>query len=85
MSSGKDPALTIDPKNTVTLAFYSLFFCRWALAISPANYPLLLCHIFNETVQLTQLGRWYTATQELEQKQKQITQNSTQTETTQKK
>ena len=61
MTSGKDPATTIDPKSTLTLALYSLFFCRWSLAITPANYPLLLCHIFNESVQIAQLVRWYNA------------------------
>jgi len=35
---------------------------RWALAVSPANYPLLLCHVANEAVQLTQLGRYFAAT-----------------------
>ena len=40
------------------LAVYSLLFMRWAIAISPANYPLLVCHIANEGVQLTQLGRY---------------------------
>jgi len=58
--SGKD-ASTIDPVMTSSLAVYSLFFMRWALAISPANYPLLICHISNEAVQLFQLGRWANA------------------------
>ena len=31
---------------------------RWAIAISPPNYPLLVCHIANEAAQLTQLGRY---------------------------
>jgi len=30
---------------------------RWALAISPTNYPLFVCHLCNEIVQLYQLGR----------------------------
>ena len=40
------------------LAVYSLLFMRWAIAISPPNYPLLVCHIANEAAQLTQLGRY---------------------------
>ena len=40
------------------LAVYSLLFMRWAIAITPANYPLLVCHIANEAAQLTQLGRY---------------------------
>jgi hypothetical protein len=34
---------------------------RWALAVTPANYPLLICHVSNEIVQVIQLGRWATA------------------------
>lgn len=40
------------------LCVYSLFFMRWALAITPANYPLLFCHFCNEVAQLSQLARW---------------------------
>jgi len=61
MMSTKDPATTIDPVMTSALAVYSVFFMRWALAVSPANYPLLLCHISNEVVQLVQLARYATA------------------------
>jgi len=48
----------IDPRMTSALAVYSFFFMRWSLAITPPNYPLLLCHICNEAAQLVQLGRW---------------------------
>jgi len=58
MLSSKDPGSTIDPIMTTSLAIYSLLFMRWAIAISPANYPLMVCHIANEAAQLTQLGRW---------------------------
>lgn len=49
------------PRVCSALAIYSLFFMRWALAVTPANYPLLFCHICNEGVQIGQLGRWATA------------------------
>jgi len=55
------PADTIDPKMSATLGIYSCFFMRWALAISPANYPLLVCHVINATLQTTQLVRYFTA------------------------
>jgi len=58
MMSTKDPATTIDPIMTTSLAVYSLLFMRWSIAISPANYPLLMCHIANEIVQATQLVRY---------------------------
>jgi len=54
------PPDTIDPKMTATLGIYSCFFMRWALAISPANYPLLVCHICNVVAQSTQLVRYFT-------------------------
>src|ERR1700730_15549957 len=53
------PADTIDPKMTTTLGIYSCFFMRWALAISPANYPLLVCHFCNVAAQSTQLVRYF--------------------------
>jgi len=46
---------------SAALAVYSLLFARWSLAVSPANYPLLLCHISNEVIQLVQLGRYASA------------------------
>lgn len=42
---------------TGTLAVYSLAFMRFAWRVSPRNYILLACHVFNEGVQLVQLGR----------------------------
>ncbi len=48
--------------HCVALAVYSLLFMRWALAVTPANYPLLVCHVSNEVVQLVQLGRYAAAT-----------------------
>ena len=44
------------------LAVYSVLFMRWALAVTPANYPLFMCHVANEAVQLAQLGRYLNAT-----------------------
>jgi hypothetical protein len=55
--SDKDPATTIDPRMAGMLAFYSSLFVRWSLAISPANYPLTICHGSNVIIQLVQLGR----------------------------
>eukprot|EP00300_Choanocystis_sp_HF-7_P000763 c1062_g1_i1.p1 GENE.c1062_g1_i1~~c1062_g1_i1.p1 ORF type:complete len:165 (+),score=18.06 c1062_g1_i1:33-497(+) len=57
----KDPINTIDPVMTSSLAIYSILFMRWSLAISPANYPLFICHVCNEAAQLFQLFRHYTA------------------------
>jgi len=57
----KDPRKN-DPRMTTALCVYSLLFMRWALAISPVNYPLFVCHLCNEAVQLTQLGRYVSAT-----------------------
>lgn len=59
--SGKDPVNTIDPRMTTALVVYSAFFMRWALAITPPNYPLLICHMSNEAVQIVQLYRHYDA------------------------
>jgi len=42
---------------TGTLALYSLAFMRFAWRVSPRNYILLACHVFNEGVQLVQLYR----------------------------
>jgi hypothetical protein len=47
--------------GSAALVFYSFLFMRWSLAITPANYPLLVCHASNEVVQLVQLGRWANA------------------------
>jgi hypothetical protein len=44
---------------TGTLALYSLAFMRFAWKVSPRNYILFSCHIFNEAVQLAQLYRRY--------------------------
>jgi hypothetical protein len=52
------------------LAVYSLLFMRWAIAISPPNYPLLVCHIANETAQLVQLGRYAASEKKPAQQQK---------------
>ena len=43
------------------LCLYSLIFMRWAVAVSPPNYPLFICHVCNEVVQLIQMGRWSNA------------------------
>jgi hypothetical protein len=51
----------LDGPGCAALVFYSFLFMRWSLAITPANYPLLVCHASNEVVQLVQLGRWANA------------------------
>jgi len=50
-------ASVISTTMTSTLAMYSLAFMRFAWQVSPRNYILFACHIFNEGVQLTQLYR----------------------------
>ncbi len=50
-------ASVISVPMTSTLAVYSLAFMRFAWRVSPRNYILLACHVFNEGVQLTQLYR----------------------------
>ena len=52
-------ASVISVPMTSTLAMYSLAFMRFAWRVSPRNYILFACHIFNEGVQLTQLYRRY--------------------------
>ena len=48
----------INPVMTCTLMTYSAVFWRWAIAISPPNYPLMLCHTANFLVQGGNLGKW---------------------------
>lgn len=50
-------ASVISVPMTGSLAMYSLAFMRFAWRVSPRNYILLSCHVFNEAVQLTQLFR----------------------------
>ena len=68
MQSDKDPATTINGPMTCSLIFYSFLFMRWSLAISPANYPLLVCHGTNEVIQCIQLGRHINALNKAEKK-----------------
>ncbi|ESL07622.1 hypothetical protein TRSC58_04686 [Trypanosoma rangeli SC58] len=44
-------ASEIDPVMTSILCLYSVVFLRWALAVTPINYPLFFCHLTNTTVQ----------------------------------
>jgi hypothetical protein len=53
------PAANVNPQMTGILAVYSCVFMRWAIAISPPNYPLLACHIANSTAQVATLGKYY--------------------------
>ena len=43
---------------TGALCIYSATFMRYALAVSPANYLLFMCHFVNEGAQLTQGYRY---------------------------
>lgn len=52
------PLKDIDPAMTSILCIYSALFMRWSIAISPANYPLFLCHATNSTVQAATFVRW---------------------------
>ena len=43
---------------TASLCIYSATFMRYALAVTPKNYLLFLCHFVNEGAQLTQGYRY---------------------------
>lgn len=43
---------------TFSLCVYSATFMRYALAVTPKNYLLFLCHFVNEGAQLTQAYRY---------------------------
>lgn len=43
----------------LALAVYSVLFMRWALAISPVNYPLFFMHFSNVVAQLSEATRHY--------------------------
>ena len=43
---------------TFALTIYSATFMRYALAVTPKNYLLFLCHFINEGSQLTQGYRY---------------------------
>lgn len=43
---------------TLALCIYSATFMRYALAVTPQNYLLFLCHFVNEGAQLTQGYRY---------------------------
>ncbi len=43
---------------TFALTIYSATFMRYALAVTPQNYLLFLCHFINEGSQLTQGYRY---------------------------
>jgi mitochondrial pyruvate carrier 1 len=43
---------------TGALCIYSATFMRYALAVTPKNYLLFLCHFVNEGAQLTQGYRY---------------------------
>lgn len=43
---------------TFALVVYSATFMRYALAVTPKNYLLFLCHFVNEASQLTQGYRY---------------------------
>lgn len=54
--SSKGPEMISLPM-TATLVAYSSLFMRFAWKVSPRNYLLFACHMFNVGVQMTQLGR----------------------------
>ncbi len=49
---------SISGKMTFALCIYSGTFMRYALAVTPANYLLFMCHFVNEGAQLTQGYRY---------------------------
>jgi len=56
VSLNRDPE-RINLQMTGVLAFYSVLFMRWSLAIHPRNYPLFFCHTTNTVAQSMQLAR----------------------------
>jgi mitochondrial pyruvate carrier 1 len=48
----------INPQMNAILMLYSSVFFRWAIAVSPPNYPLWACHVANMSAQLLTLGKW---------------------------
>ena len=71
-------ASVISTSMTSTLALYSLAFMRFAWRVSPRNYILFACHVFNEGVQLGQLYRRYQYDRELARGQALAEQSSAQ-------
>ncbi|XXG94524.1 Small nuclear ribonucleoprotein-associated protein B [Hypoxylon texense] len=57
MDAQKSPEL-ISGQMTFALTIYSATFMRYALAVTPKNYLLFLCHFINEGSQLTQGYRY---------------------------
>ncbi|KAH6619475.1 hypothetical protein B0J18DRAFT_467624 [Chaetomium sp. MPI-SDFR-AT-0129] len=57
MDTQKSPDLISGPM-TGALCIYSATFMRYALAVTPQNYLLFLCHFVNEGAQLTQGYRY---------------------------
>ncbi|KAL2137040.1 hypothetical protein VTI74DRAFT_10516 [Chaetomium olivicolor] len=62
MDTQKSPDLISGPM-TFALCVYSATFMRYALAVTPKNYLLFLCHFVNEGAQLTQGYRYLQWTQ----------------------
>ncbi|SPQ18551.1 58aceebe-6cc3-4fda-bb7b-3f71687d942d [Thermothielavioides terrestris] len=62
MDTQKSPELISGPM-TFALCVYSATFMRYALAVTPKNYLLFLCHFVNEGAQLTQGYRYLQWTQ----------------------
>jgi mitochondrial pyruvate carrier 2 len=59
---------TVSSTMTVALSVYSALFMRFAWVVKPRNYILLSCHVFNESMQLTQLYRRYQYDKSMEAK-----------------
>ncbi|KAJ9157646.1 hypothetical protein NKR23_g416 [Pleurostoma richardsiae] len=57
MDTQKSPEM-ISGTMTFALCIYSATFMRYALAVTPKNYLLFLCHFVNEGAQLTQGYRY---------------------------
>ncbi|KAL1985242.1 hypothetical protein VTN96DRAFT_8158 [Rasamsonia emersonii] len=57
MDTQKDPEI-ISGRMTAALTVYSGTFMRYALAVTPKNYLLFLCHAINFSAQLTQGYRY---------------------------
>ena len=57
MGAFRNDPKDVDVKMSAVLSAYSFFFIRWALAISPPNYPLFACHFTNSSLQAVHTAR----------------------------
>jgi len=61
LADTQKPPDMISGNMTGVMCIYSALFMRFAWVVQPRNYLLMACHVSNETVQLYQLSRWFSA------------------------